>query len=69
MRIVVDRDLCVGSGQCVRLAPELFDLSETDGLVLLRGTPPEPDLPEHVREAALLCPTGALSLADTTGDR
>lgn len=63
MDIIVDRDLCFGSGQCARMAPEMFTLDDDEGLVLLRGTPPA-DLPEHVRQAVLQCPTGALSLTD-----
>jgi ferredoxin len=58
--IVVNRELCVGSGQCVLVAPRTFDQSD-DGLVLLRS--PDPD-PRDARNAVELCPSGALSLTE-----
>jgi ferredoxin len=69
MRITVDRDLCVGAGQCVLSAPETFELSEMDGLVVLRSAPSGHDVPGNLREAVRQCPSGALSLAEATGDR
>ncbi|MBI1757949.1 MAG: (4Fe-4S)-binding protein [Actinobacteria bacterium] len=64
MRIVMDREYCVGSGQCVLSAPELFDQSEEDGRVLLRTARPEPAAIDRSRIAVDLCPSRALSLAD-----
>jgi ferredoxin len=60
MRIVVDRERCVGAGQCVLAAPEVFDQSEDDGRVLLR---PDADADRTPAPAAVdLCPSRALSL-------
>ncbi|WP_017571387.1 ferredoxin [Nocardiopsis halotolerans] len=60
MRVTVDEDRCCGAGQCVLLAPEVFDQREDDGVVaLLDGKPPE-SLHATVREAAEVCPTGAI---------
>jgi ferredoxin len=50
----------VGSGQCELLAPEVFEVDD-DGVVHLLQA--EPDDEDAVRQAAQLCPTGALSLA------
>jgi ferredoxin len=62
MRIIVNRQLCIGSGQCVLSAPELFDQSDDDGLVLLRVH--RADATHEVRAAVDVCPSGALSLAE-----
>ncbi|MFE2939712.1 ferredoxin [Streptomyces sp. NPDC059255] len=62
LRIVADRARCVGAGQCVLTAPELFDQSDDDGtVVVLVDEVGEDDL-DKVREAVHLCPSGALAL-------
>lgn len=59
MRVAIDVDRCVGSGQCVMTAPDVFDQGD-DGLsVLLRTDPPE-NLADDVRLAAELCPAQAI---------
>jgi|KBSMisStaDraftv2_1062788.scaffolds.fasta_scaffold3604858_2 ferredoxin len=64
MRVETDRDACCGSGNCVLTAPTVFDQDDTDGLVQLL----DPNPPEHVharvREAAHLCPSGAIVLIE-----
>ena len=60
MKVIVDQNKCVASGQCVLSAPEVFDQREEDGIVvLLAETPPE-DLADAVRQAAVLCPAQAI---------
>ncbi|MEU8045296.1 ferredoxin [Micromonospora echinofusca] len=63
MRLVVDRELCVGAGQCALSTPELFDQGD-DGRVVLRRTLPEDELAAKSRTAVELCPSGALTLTD-----
>jgi ferredoxin len=64
MKVVIDQDRCVGAGQCVLAAPEVFDQREEDGIVvLLQESPPE-ELHAQVREAAQICPALAIELAD-----
>lgn len=60
MRITVDQDLCVATGQCVRTAPEVFDQREEDGVVTLLTDDAPADLRQSVEEAAAACPVGAL---------
>ena len=60
MRITVDRDLCIGSGNCVRMAPEIFD-QDDDGLVTLLVTDAGAAF-ARVRQASAICPVGAVSL-------
>ncbi|WP_326791720.1 ferredoxin [Streptomyces sp. NBC_00841] len=60
MKVIVDQNKCVASGQCVLSAPEVFDQREEDGIVvLLAETPPE-QLADDVRQAVALCPAQAI---------
>lgn len=61
MRVAIDRDRCVGAGQCVMTAPDVFD-QDYDGLsVLLQADPPE-HLADDVDLAAQLCPAQAITV-------
>ncbi|MFJ4920650.1 ferredoxin [Streptomyces sp. NPDC088725] len=64
MRIVADTTRCVGAGQCVLTAPDLFDQSEADGTVLVLVERPDKDGLEQARYAAHICPSQALSVED-----
>jgi ferredoxin len=59
--ITVDHDLCMGNGQCVFLAPEVFrhDANRQSEVVDPAGAPEA-----TVLRAAGYCPTGAISIAD-----
>ena len=61
MRILVDRDRCIGVGHCVRTAADLFDSGE-DGRVVVPRAEIDPSRAEEVREAAGLCPNAAIAL-------
>jgi ferredoxin len=61
MRVVADRELCVGSGACEMLAPDVFEVGD-DGVVQVLQA--EPDDEDAVQQAAEQCPTRALSLED-----
>ena len=60
MRIKADRDVCIGSGQCVLTEPAVFD-QDDDGLVTLLVETPEGEAAEAARTAIAICPSGALS--------
>jgi len=64
MRVTVDQDKCVGSGQCVLAAQKVFDQREQDGIVLLLDPEPPADLHQDVREAAIVCPALAIDLVE-----
>lgn len=61
MRLHADRDLCIGSGNCVLVAADLFDQDDDAVVVLLTDTP-SPAQEDPAREAVARCPSGALSL-------
>ena len=57
--IEVDADRCVGGGQCVLAAPELFDQDELDGTVILLRQPAEDEDADAV-QAERVCPARAI---------
>ena len=62
MKVSVDPDLCAGHGACVVTCPEVFRIGP-DGyaIVLVDEVPGE--LTGAVEQAALECPTQAISIA------
>ncbi|PSK99947.1 ferredoxin [Murinocardiopsis flavida] len=63
MKVTVDGQKCCGAGACVMTAPEVFDQRDDDGTVVLLDARPPADLHAAVREAADMCPTGAIGAA------
>jgi len=60
-KIHIDEDLCVGTGDCVRIAPGAFVIADGDDLVsLLPQADQESDA--LLRKAAYDCPTGAITI-------
>lgn len=66
MRVRVDLDRCQGYGNCVGVAPDVFDLSD-EGFVELLQEHPSDDRAEDVRQAVQLCPTQAIAVDDLPG--
>ncbi|MFD9099130.1 ferredoxin [Streptomyces collinus] len=64
MQVSVDKDRCCGAGQCVMAAPDVFDQSEDDGLVLLRPGTAGRAARADLELAAGLCPAGAISVRE-----
>jgi ferredoxin len=62
MKVSVDTDKCCGAGTCVLLAADVFDQREEDGIVLLLDENPPETLHNTVREAADVCPAGAITV-------
>ena len=61
MKIVVDVEKCMGSGQCVRLAPRVFAQDDVTGLVRLLTDEPSAEDQEAVELAIEACPVIAIS--------
>jgi ferredoxin len=64
MRVIVDQDKCIASGQCVLTAADVFDQREEDGIVVLLDPAPPGDRADDVRRAAALCPARAITVED-----
>jgi ferredoxin len=62
-KVAVDEDLCIGAGQCVLVAPDIFDQDDKGLVILLDATPP-PQLHEAARKAAKLCPARAITIRE-----
>ena len=58
IEVRIDRDRCMGSGNCAYWAPQVFDLDDA-GIAVLAGDPGAH--PDEVRLAAEGCPTQAIS--------
>ncbi|AKS33215.1 ferredoxin [Mycolicibacterium goodii] len=64
MKVSVDQDRCVSSGQCVLNAGEVFDQRDEDGVVELLDDSPGPDQEDNARRAAAACPALAIEIHD-----
>jgi ferredoxin len=62
-RVTIDPDLCIGSGDCVRLLPGAFQLDEGLGVStpLPGAATADADL---LAEAAFNCPTHAIEIGE-----
>ncbi|MDA3648052.1 ferredoxin [Saccharopolyspora indica] len=61
MKVTVDQDRCVGSGQCVLTAEAVFDQRDEDGVVVLLNANPPEHLADDVHQAAAICPAAAIT--------
>jgi ferredoxin len=62
MRISVEPGVCVASGQCYLAVPEVFDLDDEDGTVVLLDATPSGAVRAAAWQAVQNCPSGALSV-------
>ena len=65
LTIEVDRDLCIGSGDCVDTAPAVFELDDDGKAVVLdpNGAPED-----EVVDAARNCPVTAIFVSGPDGE-
>ncbi|MGW0173694.1 ferredoxin [Rhodococcus sp. NPDC003322] len=64
MKVTVDQTRCVGSGQCVLNAGDVFDQRDDDGVVVLLDDSPPDDLLDDVRTAVEMCPASVIHLLE-----
>ncbi len=57
LTVEIDRSRCIGSGSCIGLAPDVFEIDEQN---LVRFQEDTPDDPERLEEACAVCPVDAL---------
>jgi ferredoxin len=65
IEIDIDRDLCIGSATCIRLAPGAFALDDDEIATVQDASAVGVD---KLRLAADACPTSAITIADRHGD-
>jgi ferredoxin len=61
VRVVVDFEACQSNAICMGVAPEVFEVREDGYLYVLDENPPS-SLREAVEEAAMACPTQAITI-------
>ena len=62
--ITVDRDRCMGSGQCTFYAPNTFDLDDISVAIVIDA---HGDSDDKIDMAINVCPTRSIARAGTTG--
>jgi ferredoxin len=62
MKVTVDRDRCIGAGNCALIAPSVFDQELDDAVVVLLDPSPPEDSRPAVQEAADRCPAAVIAL-------
>jgi len=65
-RIKIDRTLCTGYAECVRIAPEVFQLGSDKVSIVVD---PEGTDDEMILDAARACPVDAITLTDEFEDQ
>lgn len=61
IQISIDRDVCMGSGNCAFWAPTVFDL-DAEGVAVIVEV--DDTLIERIRSAVQGCPTQAITLQE-----
>ena len=65
LEITIDRGLCIGSGDCVDTAPDVFQLDDEDKAVVVD---PDGAPVDDILDAAANCPVSAIFVAGEDGD-
>jgi ferredoxin len=60
VKVTVDPKLCQGYGNCIKTAPEVFELDDATGLSRVILPDPPPELHAAVAEAVRTCPMQAI---------
>ena len=63
MKVRVDADVCVGSGSCVSLCPEVFEMSD-DGVAVAKTAEVPAEHEAACRDAAESCPVEAVIIEE-----
>ena len=67
LRVTVSQGLCIGSGDCVGVAPKVFEIQESGRADVLD---PSADTEENIIKAAEACPETAIKIEDAdTGEQ
>lgn len=66
MKVKVDRERCIGVGNCVAAAPTVFELDKSNKAVVLR---PDSADEKTLMNAAESCPVDAIIIEDDDGNQ
>lgn len=65
LKVRIERTICIGSGSCVKIAPDVFELDQ-ESVTSFVVEPCQIDR-ERLLEACELCPVNALIVFDASG--
>lgn len=63
LRVEVDRHRCAGYGNCLEVAPDIFDLDE-HGVAVVSADEWPPDRADDLSRAVRRCPPDAISVTE-----
>lgn len=66
MKVKVDKELCIGIGNCVAAAPTVFEVNEENKAIVLDPNSVNDDT---ILEAAESCPQNAIIVEDDRGNQ
>ncbi len=64
MKVIVDKELCIGCGVCIDICPDVFEMDAEDGKVKAKETPIPVKAEDDCRDAAAQCPVEAIQIED-----
>jgi ferredoxin len=64
MRVTVDPDTCTGCELCVETCPDLFEMSEDEGIAQVRVDKVREDAEDCARQAEEDCPVDAITVEE-----
>jgi ferredoxin len=64
VKVDIEQDKCIGAGQCVLNAPDVFDQDDDTGIAFLIEDAPGPELQASARLAMQICPAAAIHLRE-----
>lgn len=62
MKVIVDRNLCIGCRLCEDTCPEVFRIGD-DGIAYVIGSNLDPEFYEDVEGCVEICPVAAISVS------
>lgn len=69
LSVEIDRTRCIGSGNCTKVAPDVFELDDSVLASFVEDMDEASIDREQLLEACRVCPVDALIATDTTGQR
>lgn len=64
MKVIVDQDNCISSGNCVLNSTAVFEQRDEDGVVVLLNENPPAEEAENVRRAVVECPAQVIKIEE-----
>lgn len=69
LEVEIERELCIGSAACVKVAPEVLELDDEQVVRFTEGAGEAKATREQLLEACSVCPVEALYAYDEDGEQ